>query len=162
MAPSDDVTRTIELLFFAYRAFTHDPDAHLESYGFGRAHHRVLHFVSRQPGMRVADLLDILAITKQSLAPVLKQLVDKGFIEQHEGAHDRRERRLHVTAAGARLSDDLKALQAQRLETAFASLPAPTRAHVEAFLFAIIDEQDREAVAALLPDVASGGIDPKR
>ena len=72
----------MELLFFAYRDFTAEPDAALAEYGFGRAHHRVLHFVNRHPGLRVADLLDILKITKQSLARVLKQLIDKGCIMQ--------------------------------------------------------------------------------
>src|SRR5262249_16066133 len=66
----------IELLFFAYRDFVGDPDEVLEKYGFGRAHHRVLHFVNRNPGMKVADLLVILKITKQSLGRVLKQLID--------------------------------------------------------------------------------------
>ena len=75
----------------------------LEEYGFGRAHHRVLHFVHRNPGLSVADLLDILKITKQSLARVLKQLIDKGFIMQRAGNDDRRERRLFVTAKGGRL-----------------------------------------------------------
>ena len=75
----------IELLFFAYRDFISDPDAALLAYGFGRAHHRVIHFVNRHPGIRVADLLDILKITKQSLGRVLKQLLDTGFIEQRPG-----------------------------------------------------------------------------
>jgi DNA-binding MarR family transcriptional regulator len=84
-----DAIACVELLFFAYRDFTGDADAVLEEYGFGRAHHRVLHFVSRNPGLRVAQLLEILKITKQSLARVLKQLVDEGFIAQREGAEDR-------------------------------------------------------------------------
>src|SRR6476646_3848507 len=96
-----------ELLFFAYRDFTGDPDAVLEEYGFGRAHHRVLHFVNRQPGLPVAYLLDLLRITKQCRARVLKQLSDKGFIVQRAGNDDRRERRLCVTAKGARLADKL-------------------------------------------------------
>ena len=81
-ASREELVACAELLFFAYRDFTGDPDAVLEEYGFGRAHHRVLHFVHRHPGLRVADLLDILKITKQSLARVLKQLIDKGFIMQ--------------------------------------------------------------------------------
>src|ERR671922_1607060 len=84
----------VELLFFAYRDFTAEPDAVLAEFNFGRAHHRVLHFVNRRPGLRVADLLDILKITKQSLARVLKQLVDQGFVVQHAGEADRREGRL--------------------------------------------------------------------
>ena len=92
----------VELLFFAYRDFTAEADALLVDLGFGRAHHRVLHFVNRNPGLRVADLLGILKITKQSLARVLKQLVDQGYIRQTAGATDRRERRLHVTNVDGR------------------------------------------------------------
>ena len=84
----------IELLFFAYRDFVSDPDEVLAKFGFGRAHHRVLHFVNRNPGMKVAELLDILKITKQSLGRVLKQLVDQGYVLQKEGANDRRQRLL--------------------------------------------------------------------
>src|SRR6201999_4342440 len=71
----------IELLFFAYRDFVGDADRLLEAYRFGRAHHRVLHFVSRQPGLTIAELLDILKITKQSLNRVLKELITENFIE---------------------------------------------------------------------------------
>ena len=87
----------IELLFFAYRDFVGDPDEVLLKLGFGRAHHRVLHFVNRNPGIKVADLLEILNITKQSLGRVLKQLIDQGYVSQKEGAHDRRQRLLYVT-----------------------------------------------------------------
>nr|MCH9765248.1 MarR family transcriptional regulator [Alphaproteobacteria bacterium] len=97
----------VELLFFAYRDFTGDPDAVLEEYGFGRAHHRVLHFVYRNPGLRVARLLDILKITKQSLARVLKQLIDTGFIIQKTGPQDRRERQLFTTDQGSALAEKL-------------------------------------------------------
>ena len=107
----EELVACAELLFFAYREFTAGPDAILEEYGFGRAHHRVLHFVHRHPGLRVADLLDVLKITKQSLARVLKQLIGKGFIMQRAGNDDRRERRLFVTAKGGRLADKLTALQ---------------------------------------------------
>ena len=94
----------IELLFFAYRDFISDPDEVLATFGFGRAHHRVLHFVTRTPGLKVAELLDILKITKQSLGRVLKQLVDQGYVLQKEGANDRRQRLLYVTAKGETLA----------------------------------------------------------
>src|SRR3984957_16451174 len=90
----------IELLFFAYRDFVGDPDEVLAKLAFGRAHHRVLHFVNRNPGMKVADLLDVLKITKQSLGRVLKQLIDDGYIVQREGENDRRQRLLYVKHAG--------------------------------------------------------------
>src|SRR5689334_11985145 len=101
----------IELLFFAYRDFVGDPDDVLAKFGFGRAHHRVLHFVNRNPGMTVAELLDILRITKQSLGRVLKQLIDQGYVEQREGPQDRRQRLLYVTAKGSTLALDLAGLQ---------------------------------------------------
>src|ERR1700761_7091318 len=92
----------IELFFFAYRDFVGDADRLLEAYGFGRAHHRVLHFVHRQPGMTVAELLDILKITKQSLNRVMKELLDGGFIQMRSGASDRRQRLLFASEAGSR------------------------------------------------------------
>ncbi len=95
-----DMVACVELFYFAYRDFTCDPDTILSQYGFGRAHHRVLHFVHRNPGLKVAQLLEILKITKQSLARVLKQLIDEGFIVQRAGDADRRERRLYVSNKG--------------------------------------------------------------
>src|SRR5690606_11368626 len=114
----------IELLFFAYRDFVSDPDALLAQYDFGRAHHRVLHFVSRHPGLRVADLLDILRITKQSLGRVLKQLIDAGFVDQRPGPKDRRQRLLYVTDAGAALGHRLVEMQSRRIRSALAAVPA--------------------------------------
>ena len=108
----------IELLFFAYRDFVGDPDEVLSKFGFGRAHHRVLHFVNRNPGMKVADLLDILNITKQSLGRVLKQLVDQGYVLQKEGANDRRQRLLYVTPKGEALAMKLAGLQTVRITRA--------------------------------------------
>jgi len=156
----EELVACAELLFFAYRDFTGDPDAVLEEYGFGRAHHRVLHFVNRQPGLRVADLLDILKITKQSLARVLKQLIGKGFILQRAGNDDRRERRLFVTAKGARLADKLTALQIKRIEAALAKAGPGARELTRRFLFAMIAESDRARVEALLkvhPGTPSAG-----
>ncbi|MFZ3235587.1 MAG: MarR family transcriptional regulator, partial [Stellaceae bacterium] len=103
-AASEDAVRDgIELLFFAYRDFTAEPDAILARYGFGRAHHRVIHFVGRHPHMTVSELLGILRITKQSLSRVLGELVQQGFVAQRPGAHDRRQRLLELTAAGRAL-----------------------------------------------------------
>lgn len=145
-----DAIACVELLFFAYRDFTGDADAVLEEYGFGRAHHRVLHFVARNPGLRVAQLLDILKITKQSLARVLKQLVDEGFIAQREGAEDRRERLLHVTAKGGRLTEKLTALQVKRIEEAFAKSGPDAETATRRFLLAMIAEPDQPWIEALI------------
>src|SRR5712675_1924452 len=112
----------IELLFFAYRDFVGDADEILDKFGFGRAHHRVLHFVNRNPGMKVAELLDILKITKQSLGRVLKQMVDQGYVLQKEGANDRRQRLLYVTPKGEALAMQLTGLQTARISKAFAEL----------------------------------------
>ena len=60
----DELRQGIELLFYAYRDFTAEPDAMLARYGFGRAHHRVIYFVGRHPQMSVSELLGILRITK--------------------------------------------------------------------------------------------------
>src|SRR3954451_22488325 len=112
----------IELLFFAYRDFVGDADHVLEEFGFGRAHHRVIHFVHRYPGLKVADLLDVLRITKQSLARVLKPLLDEGYIVQKAGAKDRRERLLFATAKGEALVARLAGLQSDRIARALAGL----------------------------------------
>ena len=112
----------IELLFFAYRDFVGDPDEVLEKLGFGRAHHRVLHFVNRNPGMKVAELLDVLKITKQSLGRVLKQLIDEGYVVQKAGANDRRQRLLYASAAGEALAMKLAGLQALRIKRVLADL----------------------------------------
>src|SRR4030042_6024082 len=109
--PEAKLLEFAELLFFAYRDFTRDPDAILKDFDFGRAHHRVLHFVNRHSGLRVADLLDILNITKQSLSRVLKQLIDKGYIVQQAGSSDRRARLLFPTAKGRALAERLGAPQ---------------------------------------------------
>src|SRR3981189_2237095 len=115
--PNCDV---IALLLFAYRDFIGDPDDVLAKFGFGRAHHRVLHFVNRNPGMKVAELLGILKITKQSLGRVLKQLIDEGYGEQKEGATGRRQRLLFVTAKGEALALRLAGLQSERIGRALA------------------------------------------
>ncbi len=114
----DETVALIELMFFAYRDFVSDPDAVLEQLGFGRAHHRVVHFVGRDPGMTVAQLLDILRITKQSLGRVLKDLIDKGYVFQKEGETDRRQRLLHLTEAGEELRQRLMAPQMSRIRRA--------------------------------------------
>jgi len=142
--------RYIELFFFAYRDFVSDPDAVLINYGFGRAHHRIVHFVNRHPGMRVADLLDILKITKQSLGRVLKQLVDNGFIEQRPGPQDRRQRLLYPTPAGRALALRLLGPQEKRIEAALKALSPAERSGAERFLRAVIDSGERGKVAKLI------------
>ena len=140
----------IELLFFAYRDFVGDPDEVLERLGFGRAHHRVLHFVNRNPGMKVAELLEVLKITKQSLGRVLKQLIDEGYIVQKEGANDRRQRLLYVSAAGEALAMKLAGMQTARIGRVLAELGPGARDQARRFLAGMIDAEDRDQVLRLI------------
>jgi DNA-binding MarR family transcriptional regulator len=139
-----------ELLFFAYRDFTRDADRLLAEFGLGRAHHRLLHFVNRAPGLTVADLLDILKITKQSLARVLKHLVGEGWVEQRVG-EDRRRRLLFATAKGQALALRLLRLQSERVAAALQAGSSATAVHQ--FLFAMMNEEERTRVEALLPTI---------
>jgi DNA-binding MarR family transcriptional regulator len=139
-----------ELLFFAYRDFTGDPDAILKDFGFGRAHHRVLHFVNRHSGLRVADLLEILNITKQSLSRVLKQLIDQGYIVQQAGASDRRERLLFPTERGRALAKRLAAPQLVRLTNALEAAGPDAEAVLRRFLEAMINAEDRPKVSSIM------------
>jgi len=136
----------IELLFFAYRDFVGDADDVLAKLSFGRAHHRVLHFVNRHPGMKVADLLEVLKITKQSLGRVLKQLVDQGYVVQKEGENDRRQRLLFVTPKGETLALKLALLQTQRISRALAELGPGAHEAARRFLAAMIDAENRDGV----------------
>jgi DNA-binding MarR family transcriptional regulator len=140
----------IELLFFAYRDFVGDPDEVLAKLGFGRAHHRVLHFVNRNPGMKVADLLDVLKITKQSLGRVLKQLIDDGYVVQKAGANDRRQRLLYVSSAGEALAMKLAGLQTARIARVLSELGPGAREAARRFLAGMIDAKDRDHVLRLI------------
>ena len=141
----------IELLFFAYRDFTSDPDQILTQYGFGRAHHRVVHFVNRRPGLTVAELLDVLKITKQSLARVSKQLIDPGHIVQVQGPRDRRQRELYPTAKGRALSLALAAPQARRIARALEGSDSADRAAVERFLMNMVNPELRAQIGKAPP-----------
>ena len=154
--PADEVAPTskapeidfglIELFFFAYRDFTSDPDHMLDELGFGRAHHRVLHFINRRPGLTVAELLEVLQITKQSLARVLKQLIDTGHVMQVQGPRDRRQRELHLTARGRSLALSLAAPQSRRITRALADLKPEDRSTVEHFLKEMVNRESRQQV----------------
>lgn len=115
----DQLLQGIELMFFAYRGFTADPDKILENYTYGRAHHRAIHFVHRQPGTTVNNLLDILGVTKQSLNRVLRQLVNDGLIDSRVGERDRRERHLYLTPEGVALESKLSETQRKRMRVAY-------------------------------------------
>lgn len=152
-APSPSEAKLLEfaeLLFFAYRDFTRDPDAILADFNFGRAHHRVLHFVNRHSGLRVADLLDVLNITKQSLSRVLKQLIDKGYVVQRAGSSDRRERQLFPTEKGRALAERLAAPQSVRLAAALQAAGPGAEPIVRRFLEAMINAEERPKVSSIM------------
>ena len=139
----DDLRQGIELLFFAYRDFTAKADQTLAQYGFGRAHHRVIYFVGRNPGMTVSDLLDILKITKQSLSRVLSQLVRQGFIVQRPGTIDRRQRLLSLTELGADLERKLTEEQRALVARAYKAAGADAVDGFRKVMLGMINETDR-------------------
>ena len=152
----------IELFFFAYRDFTSDPDQILDRHGFGRAHHRVVHFVNRRPGLTVAELLDVLRITKQSLARVLKQLVDSGYIVQVQGPRDRRQRELYPTAKGRAFALALAAPQSRRIAAALAEAAPRDRETIERFLMAMVNPELRAQTEVGPEREAAGGSERRR
>jgi DNA-binding MarR family transcriptional regulator len=147
----------VELLFFCYRDFVADADELLESLAYGRAHHRVLHFVGRDPGMTVAQLLEILKITKQSLSPVLRDLIEKGHIQQVEGKEDRRQRLLYLTADGKTLWERLIAPQISRFRNAEMALRPDTRPRYHELLYELINPGNRETVRSWIERVSIVG-----
>ena len=142
----EELRRGIELLYFAYRDFTRDADAILAQSGFGRAHHRVLYFVGRNPGINVSGLLGILRITKQSLSRVLGDLVAAGHITQQPGSEDRRQRLLHLTDKGRAFEKQLFATQRDRVAHAYKQAGPEAVAGFWEVLLNIIDPDDREPI----------------
>lgn len=153
-ALDSEVMELIELFFFAYRDFVGDVDRLLDNYGFGRAHHRVLHFVQRRPGLSIATLLDILQITKQSLNRVLKQLLDKKLVESRAGPSDRRQRLLYLTSPGSELARELACLQAARFKRVLDNLSWKEKEIAIEFLYAMINEDQRPLVKQHLSHAA--------
>ena len=145
----EDLRQGMELLFYAYRDFTAEPDAILGRYGFGRAHHRVIYFVGRNPSITVSALLDILKVTKQSLSRVLGQLVRQGFVAQQPGVRDRRQRLLQLTAKGAELERLLSEGQRARIAAAYRAAGAEAVDGFRKVLLGMIDEADRTRFAVL-------------
>ncbi|WP_025899729.1 MarR family winged helix-turn-helix transcriptional regulator [Sneathiella glossodoripedis] len=140
----EELRQSIELLFFAYRDFTDGPDQILKDYNFGRAHHRVIHFVGRNPGITVSELLEILRITKQSLSRVLNALVERGFVEQKAGVSDRRQRLLYLTDEGKVLERKISHVQQQQVAKAFREAGGEAVAGYRKVLEGLINEADRD------------------
>lgn len=139
----EEIRHAIEVLYFAYRGFTGEPDKILTTYGFGRAHHRVIYFVGRHPSITVSELLTILGITKQSLSRVLGQLVAEGFVVQRPGPRDRRQRLLALTEKGRALERELTEAQRKRLARAFRLAGADAVAGFHTVLLNLVDDEHR-------------------
>lgn len=139
--PDDEaLRRAMELLFYAYRDFIAEPDNILRSLDFGRAHHRVIHFVGCNPGITVSELLGILKITKQSLGRVLGQLVRDGIVRHEAGTRDKRHRHLTLTEKGRMLEERVSADQRRRFAEAFAAAGPDAVAGFEAVLRQMIND----------------------
>lgn len=139
----EELRQGMELLFYAYRDFTAEADALLSTLGFGRAHHRVIYFVGRNPAITVTELLSILRITKQSLSRVLSELVRQGYVTQRPGSRDRRQRLLELTPEGIELERQLSETQRLRIASAYRSAGAEAVQGFRKVLLGIIEEEDR-------------------
>ncbi|MBV0892480.1 MarR family transcriptional regulator [Paracoccus sp. Z118] len=145
----EQLRRGIEAMYFAYRAFTSDPDLILDEIGYGRAHHRALHFIHRDPGLTVTGLLDVLGVTKQSLNRVLRTLVDDGLVESRIGRRDRRERELHLTQKGTALERRLSESQRARMAAAYRATGPQAVAGFRQVLEAMMDRDTLRQFQAL-------------
>jgi DNA-binding MarR family transcriptional regulator len=158
----EDIRQGIELLFFAYRDFTADPDRILAPLAYGRAHHRAIHFVGRNPGITVGDLLAILSITKQSLNRVLSQLMREGYIIARPGETDRRERRLMLTPAGATLEHRLSEPQRARVGGAYRRAGPQAVDGFRRVLLEIIEPKDRNRLPPMTSRASSAPLSARQ
>ncbi len=139
----EQLRKGIEAMFFAYRGFTADPDRILEEHGYGRAHHRALHFINRTHGTTVNSLLAVLGVTKQSLNRVLRTLIEDGLVESRVGRTDRRERNLYLTEAGRELERALSEAQRERMRAAYRAAGPQAVAGFRQVLEAMMDDEIR-------------------
>lgn len=139
----EQLRRGIEAMFFAYRGFTADPDRILEKHGYGRAHHRAIHFINREPGLTVTTLISVLGVTKQSLNRVLRTLIEDGLVENRVGRKDKRERHLYLTEAGATLERELSEAQRGRMRAAYRAAGPQAVAGFRQVLEAMMDADMR-------------------
>lgn len=145
----EQLRKGIEAMFFAYKGFTSDPDRLLEQHGYGRAHHRALHFINRRPGTTVNNLLSILGVTKQSLNRVLRALIEDGLVESRVGTQDKRERHLHLTDQGKALEGELSEAQRARMRAAYREAGHEAVAGFRKVLEAMMDSEMRTHFNAL-------------
>jgi DNA-binding MarR family transcriptional regulator len=145
----EQLRKGIEAMFFAYRGFTSDPDRILETKDYGRAHHRAVHFINRQPGLTVNTLLAVLGVTKQSLNRVLRSLIDDGLVESRVGRADKRERHLFLTASGQALERELSDAQRARMRAAYRAAGPQAVAGFRQVLEAMMDPDLRRFYQAM-------------
>ncbi|MBB4640334.1 MarR family winged helix-turn-helix transcriptional regulator [Rhizorhapis suberifaciens] len=145
----DEIRRGVELLYFGYSNMTRAIDQTLAKQGLGRAHHRALYFISRQPGLTVSELLRLLAITKQSLGRVLNDLIERGYIETSAGVRDRRQKLLRLTSEGAKLEAALFRELREKMSAAYAQAGQGSVTGFWRVLEGLIPPEDRSMVAAL-------------
>ena len=142
-----EIRRGIELLYFGYANLTRSIDAGLAKQGLGRAHHRALYFIARQPDLTVSALLSILGITKQSLGRVLGELAERGMVETRTGERDRRQRLLRLTPAGAALEAELFEALREKMSAAYSSAGQGAVGGFWAVLEGLVPESDRGSVS---------------
>ena len=145
----EQLRKGIEAMFFAYRGFTADPDRILDQHGYGRAHHRAVHFIHRSPGTTVNNLLNILGVTKQSLNRVLRTLIEDGLVESRVGTRDKRERHLYLTDAGRDLEHQLSEAQRNRMRAAYRAAGPEAVAGFRQVLEAMMDPELRRHYRAI-------------
>ncbi len=153
----EQLRQGIEMMFFAYRGFTAYPDRILTEYGYGRAHHRAIHFIARRPGLTVSELLDILGVTKQSLNRVLRELVNNGLVESRIGKKDRRQRNLHLTAEGTALEKELSNAQRQKMRKAYSAAGPEAVQGFRTVLNAMFEPEAAAQIKVLLNGGENGG-----
>lgn len=145
--------RGVELLFFGYTRLTRSIDEGLAEHGLGRAHHRALYFIARQPDLTISELLKILAITKQSLGRVLNDLSARNLVETRSGSADRRQKLLRLTEEGKAFEAQLFEALRTSLATAYAAAGQESVTGFWRVLEGLIPTEDRAMVAALQKDV---------
>jgi len=149
----EQLRKGIEAMFFAYRGFTADPDRILEHHSYGRAHHRAIHFINREPGLTVTTLLSVLGVTKQSLNRVLRTLIEDGLVESRVGKRDKRERHLYLTEAGGVLERELSGAQRERMRGAYRAAGPQAVAGFRQVLEAMMDPEMRRHYQMLKDDL---------
>ncbi len=144
-----EIRRGVELLYFGYSHLTRSIDAGLADQGLGRAHHRALYFIARQPDLTVSELLGLLAITKQSLGRVLGDLTERGLVETRTGDKDRRQRLLRLTESGAALEAELFEALREKMSAAYSRADRQAVGGFWAVLEGLVPESERDRIARL-------------